>query len=118
MKDERSKHQPAEGGGAILSRRSLLELAGKAVASAAIPAGAAIMRPIPGGDSHEQGVSPVMHTLSMYMGDAGGRALPGEVTDKTKQHILDTLGAMISGFELTPRRGALRFATAYGRQAA
>src|SRR5437879_309671 len=114
MKDERSKHQPAESGGAILSRRSLLELAGMAVASAAIPSGASIMRPIPGGDSHEQGVSPVMHKLSMYMSDAGGRALPEEVTDKTKQHILDTLAAMISGSELTPGRAALQFASAYG----
>ncbi len=114
MKDERSKHQPAESGGAILSRRSLLELAGMAVASAAIPAGASIVRPIPGGDSHEQDVSPVMHKLSMYMSDAGGRALPEEVTDKTKQHILDTLAAMISGTELTPGRAALQFASAYG----
>src|SRR5258708_7944649 len=111
MKDERSKHQPAEGGGAILSRRSLLELAGKAVASAAIPAGAAIMRPIPGGDSHEQGVSPVMHTLSMYMSDAGGRALPEEVTDKTKQHILDTLAPLLSCPQLTPRRTPLQLPT-------
>ncbi len=76
MRDERSKYRPAENGGAILSRRSLFELAGMAVASAAIPAGAAIVQPIPGGDSNEQGVSPVMHKLSRYMSEAGGRALP------------------------------------------
>jgi len=114
MKDERSKYRPAESGAAILSRRSLLELAGMAVASAAIPAGAAIMQPIPGGDSNGQGVSPVMQKLSTYMSEASGRALPDEVTEKTKQHILDTLAAMISGSELTPGRAALQFAGAYG----
>src|SRR6266446_930279 len=114
MRDERSKYRPAENGGAILSRRSLFELAGMAVASAAIPAGAAIVQPIPGGDSNEQGVSPVMHKLSRYMSEAGGRALPDEVIEKTQQHILDTLAAMISGSELTPGRAALQFIAAYG----
>src|SRR6266446_5167776 len=114
MRDERSKYRPAENGGAILSRRSLFELAGMAVASAAIPAGAAIVQPIPGGDSNEQGVSPVMHKLSRYMSEAGGRALPDEVSEKTQQHILDTLAAMISGSELTPGRAALQFIAAYG----
>src|SRR6266849_6524194 len=114
MKDERSKDRAAEDGGAILSRRSLFELAGMAVASAAIPAGAAIVQPIPGGDSNEQGVSPVMHKLSRYMSEAGGRALPDDVIEKTQQHILDTLAAMISGSELTPGRAALQFIAAYG----
>ncbi len=114
MRDERSKYRPAENGGAILSRRSLFELAGMAVASAAIPAGAAIVQPIPGGDSNEQGVSPVMHKLSRYMSEAGGRALPDDVIEKTQQHILDTLAAMISGSELTPGRAALQFIAAYG----
>jgi 2-methylcitrate dehydratase PrpD len=114
MNDEQSKRRPVENGGAILSRRSLFELAGMAVASAAIPAGAAIMQPVPGGDSNGQGVSPVMQKLSTYMSEASGRALPDEVTEKTKQHILDTLAAMISGSELTPGRAALQFAGAYG----
>ena len=114
MKDEQSKRRPVENGGSILSRRSLLELAGMAVASAAIPAGAVMTQPIPGGDSNGQGVSPVMHRLSTYMSEATGRALPDEVTEKTKQHILDTLAAMISGSDLTPGRAALQFADAYG----
>ena len=114
MNDEQSKRRPVENGGTILSRRSLFELAGMAVASAAIPAGAAIMRPVSGGDSNGQGVSPVMHRLSTYMSEASGRALPEEVSEKTKQHILDTLAAMISGSELTPGRAALQFAGAYG----
>jgi 2-methylcitrate dehydratase PrpD len=48
------------------------------------------------------------------MSEAGERALPEEVTEKTKQHILDTLAAMISGSELMPGRVALQFADAYG----
>jgi len=114
MNDEQSKRRPVENGGTILSRRSLFELAGMAVASAAIPAGAVIMQPAPGGDSDGQGVSPAMHRLSTYMSEASGHALPDEVTEKTKQHILDTLAAMISGSELTPGRAALQFAGAYG----
>ncbi len=114
MNDEQSKRRPVESGGTILSRRSLFELAGMAVASAAIPAGAVIMQPAPGGDSDGQGVSPAMHRLSTYMSEASGHALPDEVTEKTKQHILDTLAAMISGSELTPGRAALQFAGAYG----
>ncbi len=114
MKDERSKYRPERNGGGILSRRSLFELAGLAVASAAIPSGAAIIQPISSGDSNGQGMSPVMDKLSRYMSKASGRALPDDVTEKTKQHILDTLAAMISGSELTPGRAALQFVGAYG----
>ncbi len=95
MKDERSKYRPAENGGAILSRRSLFELAGLAVATAAIPPGAVMAKPSPSGDSNGPGVSLVMDKLSRYMSEASGRALPDEVTEKTKQHILDTLAAMV-----------------------
>ena len=45
---------------------------------------------------------PVMAELSRYMSAAAGRALPAEVVEKTKHHILDTLAAMI-----TPLSGAL-----------
>jgi len=55
-----------------------------------------------------------MERLSAYMSEAGSRALPAEVVEKTKQHILDTLAAMVSGSELPPGRTALQFARAYG----
>jgi 2-methylcitrate dehydratase PrpD len=55
-----------------------------------------------------------MERLSAYMSEAAFRALPPEVVEKTKQHILDTLAAMISGSELPPGRAALQFARAYG----
>jgi len=114
MEDDRNKCGPAENGRAILSRRSLLELAGLAVATAALPPGAVTAKPSSIRDTTGQGVSPVMDKLSTYMSEASGRELPDEVTEKTKQHILDTVAAMISGSELTPGRAALQFAAAYG----
>src|ERR1700694_2853450 len=114
MGDNRNKCGPEEKGPAILSRRSLLELAGIAVATAALPPRAVMAQPFLGTGTTEQGVSPVTDKLSTYMSEASGRELPDEVTEKTKQHILDTMAAMISGSELAPGRAALQFATAYG----
>ncbi len=65
-------------------------------------------------DDAAQNVSPLMQQLSAYMGAASTRALPDEVIEKAKQHILDTFAAMISGSTLPPGRGALEFARAYG----
>src|SRR5246127_846054 len=45
---------------------------------------------------------------------AKSRTLPDEVAEKTKQHILDTFAAMISGSELQPGRTAIQFSRAYG----
>ena len=114
MRDQLSKYLPAEDHRAILSRRKLFELAGLAVASAAIPPGMALVEPFPSPDLTGQGISAVMDKLSLYMSEASGRELPDEVIEKTKQHILDTVAAMISGSELTPGRAALQFAGAYG----
>ena len=55
---------------------------------------------------------PVIATLSTYMAAAAGRPLPPEVVETTKQHILDTFAAMISGSELPPGRAAIAFARA------
>jgi 2-methylcitrate dehydratase PrpD len=61
-------------------------------------------------------VSAVTAELAKYMSEAGSRALPAKVVEETKNHILDTLAAMISGSELLPGREALRFARAAGGQ--
>lgn len=114
MRDDRVKCGPAENSRAILSRRSLFELAGLAVATAVFPPGTVMAEPFPSLDSTRHGVSPVMDKLSTYMSEASERGLPDEVTEKTKAHILDTVAAMISGSELTPGRAALQFAGAYG----
>ena len=59
-------------------------------------------------------VSEVMTRLSTYMSEARERALPDEVVERAKRHVLDTLAAMVSGSELEPGRAAIRFARAYG----
>ncbi len=98
-----------------LTRREFWTLAGLAGTAAGLPsasglaAGAAAP---PAGAAHE--VSPVMERLSGYMSEAAGRDLPAAVTEKTKQHVLDTLAAMISGSTLPPGRTALQFSRAYG----
>ena len=84
----------------MLTRRTLLKNAGFAavVARRAIAASA---------------ISPAMSALSAYMSEAGSRALPAEVLEAGKQHILDTLAAMVSGSELAPGQFAIRFARAH-----
>ncbi len=57
--------------------------------------------------------SSVIGTLSTYMSEAQRRALPAEVVEKTKHHIMDTLAAMVSGSQLAPGRIALQFARAH-----
>jgi 2-methylcitrate dehydratase PrpD len=61
-----------------------------------------------------QPAGPIMSTLSTYMSAARERPLPDEVIEKTRQHVLDTFAAMLSGSELVPGRAAIRFARAYG----
>src|ERR1700738_3661357 len=104
------------------SRRELLELAGLTFAASSLSPGktfAALrgpsnLTPRSAAAGADQNISAVMQTLSDYMSEAARRALPEEVTEKTKQHILDTFAAMISGSELPPGREALAFARAYG----
>src|SRR5437870_1897323 len=92
--------------GAAITRRRLLQDAGYAIAAAAFSSVPAIA-----GQSASQvtPVSPVMEKLSAYMAAAGGRALPADVVENAKQHILDTFAAIISGSELPPGRAALQF---------
>ena len=97
-----------------LSRRKLFELAGLAMATAALPAELASAQESAGPDKTAQGVSPFMEKLSNYMSEARDHALPDEVVEKAKHHILDTFAAMISGSELRPGRAAIEFARAYG----
>ncbi len=64
--------------------------------------------------AEEAGPSPAMNALSTYMSGAAGRALPSDVIEHAKHHILDTLAAMISGSELKPGEAALRYIRARG----
>jgi len=49
-----------------------------------------------------------MNTLSSYMSAARTRALPEDVAQQARFHLLDTLAAMISGSELPPGQAAQR----------
>ncbi|MGB2889869.1 MAG: MmgE/PrpD family protein, partial [Candidatus Acidiferrales bacterium] len=114
MGHNRDKDRWATNSGATLTRRSLFELAGLTIATAALPRGVAMAKPSASSANAAPSEDSVMEKLSTYMSEANGRALPDEVVERAKQHILDTWAAMISGSELPPGRAALRFARAYG----
>jgi 2-methylcitrate dehydratase PrpD len=115
MGHEREKNAAARNADATLTRRSLFEFAGLAMATAALPPVAALASPSASQDAAvAERASPVMEKLSTYMSGAADRTLPSEVVEKTKHHILDTLAAMISGSQLPPGRAALQFAHTYG----
>jgi 2-methylcitrate dehydratase PrpD len=61
---------------------------------------------------------PAMTALSAYMSAAGTRALPAEVAEHAKHHLLDTLASMISGSELLPGQAAQRYIRAHGGKGA
>lgn len=56
----------------------------------------------------------VMLRLSSYMAGAAEAALPEAAAQATRLHVLDTIGAMVSGSTLPPGRHAIDFARAYG----
>ncbi|MDQ1410292.1 MAG: hypothetical protein QOJ41_2027 [Acidobacteriaceae bacterium] len=97
-----------------ITRRNLLEWAGLALTAAALPAPALGALSSSQQSTTSKFSSSVMNALSTYMSEAGNRPLPDEVVEKTKHHILDTFGAMVSGSNLLPGQRALQFAQAYG----
>ena len=101
MENDRRVTQPVANGAGTLTRRGLLQGAGWLVAAAAFPASAW---------PDIQPVSSVMTKLSTYMSEAQTRALPADVIEKTKQHTLDTMAAIVSGSQLPPGRFAIKFA--------
>jgi len=97
-----------------ITRRNLLEWAGLALTAAAVPNHTLSALSPPQQSATSKSTSSVMITLSTYMSEAVNHPLPDEVVEKTKHHILDTLGAMVSGSKLLPGQRALQFAQAYG----
>jgi len=59
-----------------------------------------------------------MSTLCAYMSAAGARALPADIVEQAKFHLLDTLAAMISGSELPPGQAARRYIRERGAKGA
>ena len=108
------EHFPGEADPVMVTRRRLIRLGGLSTILATLPPGLARAASFLHPDEPPQGVSPIMQQLSTYMSAASTRALPDEVIEKAKQHILDTFAAMISGSSLPPGRAALEFARAYG----
>src|ERR1700692_3069933 len=100
-------------GSAALSRRQMIHLAGLSSALALSPQFAKAAEFLVSDETPNK-VSEIMQQLSAHMATAATRPLPEEVSEKAKQHILDTFAAMISGSGLVPGRAALEFARAYG----
>jgi 2-methylcitrate dehydratase PrpD len=98
----------------MVTRRHLFKLCGLSAVLTSLPPGFAEAAGFHSPDETQQGINPVMQQLSAYMGAASSRALPDEVVEKAKQHILDTFAAMLSGSALPPGRAALDFARSYG----
>src|SRR6202051_1478450 len=102
------------GAPAALTRRDLFEFAGLGLLAAVAPGNKLLASPPGDAVGTHRNLSPVMDRLSAYMSEAATRALTDEVAERTKQHVLDTLAAMISGSELPPGRAALQFSREYG----
>jgi 2-methylcitrate dehydratase PrpD len=64
------------------------------------------------------GPGPIMGALSAYMSAAATRALPVDITEHAKYHLIDTLAAMISGSELPPGQAAQRYISERGAKGA
>ncbi|HWY06494.1 MAG TPA: MmgE/PrpD family protein [Candidatus Acidoferrales bacterium] len=96
------------------SRRRLIKLGGLSGVLATLSPGFSKATAFLGPGQSSNAISPIMEQLSAYMSAANTRALPEEVIEKAKQHILDTFAAMISGSGLPPGRAALEFARNYG----
>ena len=59
-------------------------------------------------------ISPVMAKLSAYIAGAAKKPLPAEVVECAKIHLVDTVGAIISGSRLLPGREAYKYIKAQG----
>src|SRR5271170_6079060 len=104
MEPSRDTDMAAASSTVPLTRRGLLKRASWLVAAVACPGLSELAAQSPSPAPAGPAISPVMTSLSNYMSEARGRALPDEVVEKAKLHILDTLAAMISGSELPPGR--------------
>src|SRR5579859_2885141 len=107
--NEKARNRPVR-----ITRRRLIKLGSLSAALATLKPESVRAATLLGFGQPSNTVSPIMQQLSAYMSAASARALPEEVVEKAKQHILDTFAAMISGSGLPPGRAALEFARAYG----
>ena len=87
-----------------MDRRSILALAATTAIGRILSSSHAFADTAPG---------PQMSALSAYMAAARARALPAEVAEQAKHHLLDTFAAMISGSRLPPGLAAQRYVAAH-----
>lgn len=94
------------------TRRKFLTLAG---AGLGLPAVAA-RRPVRATLRRraQRGSESVMERVSVYVAGSRLQALPAEVVQKAKYHVLDTLAAMVTGVAMKPGRLAVRFVERQG----
>ena len=101
-----------------LSRRRILQGASGALAAAAIPMAplmsAARALPQEAGKPLKDPAGDLTGELARYLAGARDRALPPDVALEGKHHLLDTLGAMVSGSRLKAGEMATAFARAQG----
>ena len=97
-----------------LTRRAMMGRAGWLMAGAACSGFQCMALQDQGAATSSTSVGPVMAKLSKYMADAATRSLPAEIIQDAKNHVLDTLAAMISGSQLPPGLAAIGFAKSYG----
>ena len=114
MRTDRQVDTPESSSSGKVTRRGLLRTASLAMLAGALPAGSGWAAQDENPAAKKQAISPVMTKLSTYMSEARDRALPPNVVETAKHHILDTFGAMVSGSELPPGKLAIEFARKYG----
>jgi len=103
---------------AVLTRRRMLQAAGEVLAATALPIErltSATLRPRQeSSKAAAPAATDLTGQLARYMVQARDRALPPNVALEGKHHILDTLGAMVSGSRLKPGEMAIAYARAQG----
>ncbi len=104
----------------VVSRRRMLTQSGRAFVAAALAPSPFALRavaqqlPTPAETAAAAPVSAITTRLAGYMADARNRALPDEVVERAKRHVLDTMAAIVSGSQLEPGQVARGFARSYG----
>jgi 2-methylcitrate dehydratase PrpD len=120
VKDNRAGKPQANDGSvpAGLTRRGLLQSAGGVIAAAALPSEPLTIRATPllqeSAKPSAAAVADLTGQLARYMVEARDRALPPNAALEGKHHILDTLGAMVSGSRLKPGEMAIAYVRAQG----
>jgi 2-methylcitrate dehydratase PrpD len=117
VKDNRDD-KPAEEDRSKVTRRRMLQGAGGLIAAAALPGERLRASALPQSQGAPKASMParadLTGRLARYMVEARDRSLPPNVLLEGKHHILDTLGAMVSGARLKPGEMAIRYVKAQG----